>query len=72
MNESLTELLTGIGLSQDEIAVARRLEEAGQTDALQKHLRVCRCGLMDEMHRTQKKVDHLDYLIRHMNGGTAS
>ena len=71
MNNTLTAILSEIGLSQDEISTAERLNESGNTDDLKKHLRICRCDLMDEMHHTQKKVDNLDYLIRQIKGGAS-
>lgn len=69
MNETLTAILSDIGLGKDEIAVAQRLDKAGRSDDLQKYLRLCRCDLMDEMHRSQKKIDNLDFLIRTIKGG---
>ena len=36
------------------------LSEIGLTDEQKK----CRCGLIDEMHESQRKVDRMDYLIR--------
>ncbi len=69
MNDTLTAILSDIGLSEDEIAVAQRLDKAGRSDDLQKYLRLCRCDLMDDLHRSQKKVDNLDYLIRTIKGG---
>ena len=67
----MTTILSEIGLSQDDISAAERLNKAGKCDDLQKYLRLCRCDLMDEMHHTQKKVDNLDYLIRQLNGGAS-
>lgn len=69
MENTLTAILSEIGLTQDEISTAERLNKAGNTDDLKKYLRICRCDLMDEMHHTQKKVDNLDYLIRQLKGG---
>lgn len=69
MIESLTMLLSEIGLSEDEIDLAERLNKAGHTDDLQRYLRQCRCGLMDELHQNQRRVDNLDYLIRKIKGG---
>ena len=43
---------------------AEALYEAGDMDALIKHLRKCRCSLVEEMHDSQRKVDRMDYLIR--------
>ena len=72
LDNTLTAMLSEIGLSQDEIAVADRLNRCGKTDDLQKYLRLCRCGLIDEMHHTQKKVDQMDFLIRQLKGGALS
>ena len=70
LETNLRGILCEIGLSQDEIAAAEAFNKAGKSDELQKYLRVRRCGLMEEMHRTQKKVDNLDYLLRQLKGGT--
>ena len=69
MGNTLTAILSEIGLSQDEISVAERLNKAGKCDDLKKYLRICRCDLMDELHSSQRKVDSLDYLIRQLKGG---
>ena len=70
MENTLTAILSEIGLSPDEIALAKRLRRAGRTDDLRRYLRQCRCSLVDEMHRAEKKVDNMDYLIRQLRGGT--
>lgn len=62
--ENLTRALTDLGCGETAIRQAEYLLEAGQTDALIRHLRLCRCGLMDAMHESQKRVDRMDYLIR--------
>lgn len=72
MDDTLIAILAQIGLSEDEIAVAQRLYNAGQSKELQKYLRVCRSELMDQLHTTQQKVDILDYLIRQTKGGALS
>lgn len=67
MKEQLNRLLEGMvdaGCSRDEIQTAQRLAKTGDGAALRKHLRKCRCGLIDEMHESQKRVDCMDYLIR--------
>ena len=43
---------------------AARLLQNEQTDALIRHLRLCRCELMEQLHESQKRVDCMDYLIR--------
>ena len=56
--------LTDAGCAQADIDKAVRLWAAGRTDELLRHLRLCRCELMDALHESQKRVDCLDYLIR--------
>lgn len=67
MNDQLTSMTTALsdaGCGQDAIERAERLLSAGRQSDLIRHLRLCRCALMDELHRAQRKVDCLDYLIR--------
>ena len=52
------------GCTDEEIRKARRLHEAGDTDALLRSFRICRCSRMEELHESQRKVDCLDFLIR--------
>jgi hypothetical protein len=40
------------------------LMEAGKTDELIRHLRRCRCELVDAMHESRRRVDRMDTLIR--------
>ena len=62
--EKMTMALSDAGCRQDAIERAGRLLEAGRTDELIRHLRLCRCDLMDDMHKTQRRLDRMDYLIR--------
>ena len=62
--EKMTMALADSGCGQDAIERAERLLEAGHTDELIRHLRLCRCDLMDDMHKTQRRLDRMDYLIR--------
>ena len=62
--ENLTRALTDLGCGETAIRQAEYLLEAGQTDALIRHLRLCRCELMEQLHESQKRVDCMDYLIR--------
>ena len=52
------------GCTDEEIRKARRLYEAGDTEALVRYFRICRSSRMEELHESQRKVDCLDYLIR--------
>ena len=60
----INDILTDVGCRDDQKREARSLYESGQTDDLLRYLKKCRCGLMEEMHESQKKVDRMDYLIR--------
>ena len=52
------------GCSGADIERVRRLHEAGFDDEIVRRLRRCRCDLMEELHRSQRKVDCIDHLIR--------
>ena len=56
--------LLDTGLGQDAVEKAERLLAAGQTEDLIRYLRLCRCDLMDDLHKTQRRVDRMDHLIR--------
>ena len=62
--KALIENLTDNGCSREGVSRAKALYEAKDMDGLVKHLRKCRCDLVEEMHRSQRKVDRMDYLIR--------
>ena len=62
--ESLAIVLSDAGFKQEVIEKAERIWEAGRTGDLIRHLRLCRCELMDILHDNQKRVDCLDTLIR--------
>ena len=62
--EYLAIMLSDAGFDQEAIEKAERLWDAGRTIDLIRHLRLCRCELMDILHESQKRVDCLDTLIR--------
>jgi hypothetical protein len=67
MTEELEKILNNLsdaGCGSGELKKAEQLYEAGDADALIRHFRKCRCDLMEELHKSQRKVDCLDYLIR--------
>ena len=56
--------LLDAGCSDEAAAFVDQLYQAGRiSDALHK-MKIIRCDLMDELHRSQRKVDCIDYLIR--------
>ena len=60
----MIDCLSGIGLTDEQKRTARKLYNMGQNAELIRFLKKCRCGLIDEMHESQRKVDRMDYLIR--------
>ncbi|MBQ9871729.1 MAG: hypothetical protein IJM27_07330 [Eubacterium sp.] len=62
--KTLIENLKDNGCSKEGTSRAKALYEAKDMDGLVKHLRKCRCDLVEEMHESQRRVDRMDYLIR--------
>ena len=58
--------LSDAGCGREELQNAKRLYEDGDTAALIRYLRKCRCSRIEELHESQRKVDCLDYLIRNI------
>lgn len=69
--ENLVIALSDAGFKPEVIEKAERLWEAGRTQDLMRHLRLCRCELMDILHESQKRVDRVDALIRQTEKGGA-
>ena len=67
MNEELEKILTNLsdaGCGSGELQKAEQLYEAGDTEALIRYFRKCRCSRMEELPESQRRVDCLDFLIR--------
>ena len=62
--KDLTACLEDAGFTEEVVSEAVRLCEAGQKEDLIRYLRVKRCGLIEELHESQKKIDRFDYMIR--------
>ena len=62
--KAMMECLSDIGCSDEQEKKAKMLYDSGQKAELIRYLKSCRCGLVDEMHESQRKVDRIDYLIR--------
>ena len=56
--------MSDAGFSDEDIERVRRMHEAGHDGEIIRCLRRCRCDLMEELRRSQRKVDCMDYLIR--------
>ena len=67
MSEQTESLLAGMadaGCKTEEIEKAECILQAGRLSELTRFLKQCRCGLLERMHESQKRVDIMDYLIR--------
>ena len=67
MNEELKKILNNLldaGCGSEELEKAKQIYDAGDTEALIRYFRKCRCSRMEELHENQRKVDCLDFLIR--------
>jgi len=58
-HEEMLQLLTELHIEGD----AERLIAEDRYPELYRMLRTCRCDFLDEVHKSQKKLDQLDYLI---------
>lgn len=56
--------LKDVGCSDQSAAFVNQLVQAGRLADAIHEMKVIRCGLMEEVHQCQRKVDCLDYLIR--------
>ena len=52
------------GCGSADIERVCRLHEAGHDEEIIKCLRRCRCDLIEELHRNQRRLDCMDHLIR--------
>ena len=57
------------GCSAADIERVRCLHEAGLNDDIVRCLRRCRCDLIEELHKSQRRVDCMDHLIRAAENG---
>ena len=73
MQEELEKILTNLhdaGCGNGEVEKAKQLYESGDTKALLRYFRKCRCSRMEELHESQRKVDCLDFLSPSQMYGT--
>ena len=65
VKEQLIQGLSDAGCSTETAERIGTLYEAGSYDEMMHQMKVQRCMLIDEMHDSQRKVDRMDFLIRH-------
>ena len=56
--------LLDAGCPESSAAFAEQLYCSGQLRETLQALKIMRCNLMDELHKSQRNVDCLDYMIR--------
>lgn len=64
MEAEIKQNLIDAGCPEASAEDMARLYQNGRTAEVMRKLRLFRCELMEELHRSQRKVDCLDYLIR--------
>ena len=62
--EAVIRNMADAGCGAGDIERVRMLHEAGFDEDIISCLRKCRCDLVEEMHRSQRRVDCMDRLIR--------
>ena len=65
VKEQLIQGLSEAGCSRETAERISILYETGSYDDMLQQMKVQRCVLIDEMHESQRKVDRMDFLIRH-------
>ncbi len=69
--KAMLDNLADAGCTKHDAEIAGELYKNGQADELIRFLKKCRCGLMEEMHESQRKVDCMDFLIRRVERNAA-
>lgn len=64
MAAAMKQNLIDAGCTEASAEDVVQLYQNGQTAEAMRKLRLLRCDLMEELHRSQRKVDCLDFLIR--------
>ena len=64
LTEKARQCLSGMGFDAEHTQRVTALLEENRRDEARQKLRQLRCGLMDELHSCQRKVNQLDWLIR--------
>ena len=65
LKEQLIQGLSDAGCSAETAKRIGSLYEAGSFNEVLHQMKLQRCVLIDEMHESQRRVDRMDFLIRH-------
>lgn len=61
--ENILQNLKDAGLSKVQASECMKFIDGQDYDGAEKYLRCIRCGLMDELHESQSKVDSMDFML---------
>lgn len=61
--EGIVQTLVDAGCTKETIAAFLKAAEAGQTEESIRLLRQHRCALLDILHKKQRQIECLDYLL---------
>ena len=64
--QNIIQNLRDSGCGEETVTRIYGMYQAGQIDDAIRSLRSFRCGLMDELHESQSKVDCLDFLVHRL------
>ena len=62
--ESVKQCLGDVGCCPEKAARILRFLETDQLQEARRTLKCLRCDLVEDMHRSQRRVDRIDWLIR--------
>ena len=62
--KAIIEEMKAAGCSSADTDRVMRMHEAGMDEEILICLRKCRCSMIEDLHERQKKIDHIDSLIR--------
>lgn len=62
--KTIIEDMKAAGCGSADTDRVMRMHEAGMDEEILICLRKCRCSMMEDLHERQKKIDHIDSLIR--------
>lgn len=62
--KTIIEDMKAAGCGSADTDRVMRMYEAGMDEEILTCLRKCRCNMMDELHERQRKIDHMDRVIR--------
>ncbi len=62
--QAVRENLLDAGCAEASVQTVERMMTAGRLEDALHQMRVLRCDLVDELHRSQRRVDCIDHLIR--------